>query len=226
MTLKKSDDRTAHKKTSRLAVCSLISAVAALTSVVFFRPTSLIHVQCWGVFTLAAVIFSLLSFVLGLAALVDITFNRDKLKGYWYVFLAIFLMPLILLMTSGVYVNKNRVEQKIVRDGKSIAFAIVEYAKNNNDCLPDANQWCDLLIEYHKKLPEDRFKYNPAKDRFKYVSSKEGVCNYAFNRNISGLRVGNIPYNTVLLFESKGSWNLSVKDAEYERVIWKPSQEK
>jgi hypothetical protein len=47
------------------------------------------------------------------------------------------------------------------------------------------------------------------KYRFKYDSSKEGICNYAFNRNLSGLRLDNIPYNTVLIFESEGNWNLS-----------------
>lgn len=206
--MKKSDDKIAPKKTSRLAISSLISAVAALTSVVFYRPTSLILIQYWGVFVLAALIFSLLAFVLGLAAIVDITFNRAKLKGYWYVLLAIFLTPLTLLMTSAVFVNTNRAEQEKIGDGKSIALLIVEYAKDHNDYLPDANQWCDLLIEYHQKLPKDRFQYDPEKHKFKYDSSKEGVCNYALNRNLSGLRLDDVPYNTVLIFESKGNWNL------------------
>ena len=206
------------RRRSRLAVSSLISAVAALISVVFYRPTSLILIQYWGVFVLAALIFSLLAFVLGLAAIVDITFNRGKLKGYWCVLLAIFLTPLTLLMTSGVFVNAGRAEQEKIGDGKSIALLIVEYAKDHNDYLPDANQWCDLLIEYHKKLPEDRFQYDPEKQKFKYDFSKEGVCNYAFNRNLSGLRLDNVPYNTVLIFESKGNWNLSGTEELFKKT--------
>jgi hypothetical protein len=88
-------------------------------------------------------------------------------------------------------------------------LAIVEYAKNHDGYLPDANQWCDLLIEYHKKLPKERFKYDPVKYRFKYDSSKVGICNYAFNRNLIGVRIDNMSYNTVLVFESEGKWNLS-----------------
>jgi hypothetical protein len=53
-------------------------------------------------------------------------------------------------------------------------------------------------------------EYDPnlSKERFRYDSSKEGICNYAFNRNISGAKLDDVPYNTVFVFESVGKWNV------------------
>jgi Ca2+/Na+ antiporter len=211
--LREPDENISNKNTSRLAISSLISAAAAVIFVVFYFPAMFIYIQhrhIEGFFVLAAVIFSHLAFLLGIVAIVVIAFNRRRLKGDWYALLAILLsVPFLLVTASGIYVNRGRVEQKKTSEGRSIALAIVEYARNHDGYLPDANQWCDLLIEYYKKLPKDRFKYDPVKYRFKYDSSKVGICNYAFNRNLIGVRIDNMSYNTVLVFESEGKWNLS-----------------
>ena len=212
----------ASKKTSRLAVYSLISAVAAIISFVLTFPATSIYTQhqsTEGYFVLTSLLLSHLAFLLGIIAIVVIAFNRSKSKGYWYAFLAIVLsIPFVLAMASGIFVGRARAEQEKISEGSGIAMAIVEYAKDHNDYLPDANQWCDLLIEYHQKLPKDDFKYNPEKYKFKYDSSKEGICNYAFNKNLSGLRLDDIPYNTVLIFESKGNWNLSGTEELFKKT--------
>ena len=213
------------KKTSRLAVCSLISAVIALIPVLL---TFILPYRWWLWWTsqpierfsiFVIVLFFPLAFLLGIVAIAVIAFNRSKLKGNWYALLAILLcVPFFLVTATVICTNRDRAEREKTSKGRGIALAIVEYAKNHNGYLPDANQWCDLLIEYHKKLPKDDFKYNPEKYKFKYDSSKEGVCNYAFNRNVSDLRLSDVPYNTVLVFESKGNWNLSGTEELFKKT--------
>lgn len=93
---------------------------------------------------------------------------------------------------------------------KQIGLAIAEYAKNNEGFLPAADKWCDLLTEHYKELPEELFRCPAA---------KSGRCNYAFNKNLDGLRLTDVPEDVVLVFEAykrrdyrtldtKG-WNLS-----------------
>jgi hypothetical protein len=209
---KKTDENMSPKKTSRLAIYSLICAVVSTMLILlsgiltFIGPLRRIE----GIPGFAAFVFSHLAFLLGIAALIAIAFNRKKLRGTRYALYAILLsIPFLLITAGGICVARGRVEQAKIGYGRQISETLIRYAKDHNDYLPDANQWCDLLIEYHRQLPKDRFKYDPEKYRFKYDSSKEGVCNYAFNRSLSGLRLDNIPYKTVLVFESKGKWNLS-----------------
>lgn len=263
-------DNVSFKKTSRLAIYSLISAVIAIILVLlgflfdgiltFIIPYQY-HRLIEGIPFFAAVLFSHLAFLLGIVAIAVIAFNRRRLKGNWYALLAILLsIPFLLLTASGIYVNRGRAERIKITNVQQIGISLIRYAKDHNDYLPDANQWCDLLIEYYKELPEDIFKYDPVKYRFKYDPSKEGICNYAFNRNLSGAQIDNMSYNTVLVFESEGKWNLSgteelfkktprkrqyvyvytkdaeaehdfprainIKDADYERVLWRLSYRK
>ncbi|MFA6186551.1 MAG: hypothetical protein WC770_04980 [Phycisphaerae bacterium] len=191
-----------HKKNCRLAIYSLLSVIAAIVFMALSSPVMLFaHNRILeGVLTLAALLFSHIAFLLGIIAIVVIAISHGKLKGDWYALLAIFLsLPFVFLMASGIYVNKIRVERKKTTNGQIISMAIVEYAKDHDGYLPDANQWCDLLIEYAPNL---------SKENFKYDSSKDGVCNYAFNSVLSNAKLANISYNTVLVFESVGKWNL------------------
>jgi hypothetical protein len=226
--MEKSDNKITPKKTSRLAVCSLISAVIAIISVLLWfnipdqwdRPIEGFSVRVVPLLT--AVLFFHLAFLLGIVAIAVIAFNRSKLKGNWYALLAILLCVPFFLVTAEVsYINRGRAERGKTSRGRRIASTIVEYAKNHNGYLPDANQWCDLLIEYLQKLPKDHLEYDPVRYKFKYDSSKEGVCNYAFNRNVSGSQLGDVPYNTVLVFESKGNWNLSGTEELFKKTTRK-----
>jgi len=89
--------------------------------------------------------------------------------------------------------------------------AIIRYAKEHNGCLPVAEQWCNLLLEYDKTL---------SKESFKYPSAEYGICNYAFNKNLSGLRLDDISHNVVLIFEfeSGGDWNLTGTEELLEKT--------
>ncbi len=242
------------KKTSRLAiiafVCSLIGVISLALS---FWGMSVNNREIEAFFTIPLEMFSHIAFVLGIIAIVMIAFNRKKLKGKWYAILAIFLsLPFVFLTASAIIVNRTRTEGAKTGSGQYIGKVLIKYAKDRNGYLPDANQWCNLLVEYDPNL---------SKDDFKYESSEYGVCNYAFNRNLSGAQLDNISYNTVLVFESEGKLNLSgteelfkktpkkrqyvyvytkdieigytswprairTKDADYEQVLWKLSYRK
>lgn len=193
---------TPTPKTSRLAIASIICAIAAIISVVLFCLSTFAHVRVLeGFFVAVAVLFSHIAFLLGVIAIGIIVFCHRELKGFWYAILAIFLAaPFIFAMVSGIYVDRVRAEGVKTAKGKRLSWAVVEYAKNHDGYLPAADKWCDLLIEYDKRL---------SKNSFKYSSSKDEVYNYAFNRNLNGLRIDDIPSDTVLLFESEGGWNLT-----------------
>jgi len=81
---------------------------------------------------------------------------------------------------------------------KLLGAVISRYAEDNDGYLPDAKQWCDLLMKYDSTLSEDNFKHPKLKG---FV--------IAFNKNLDNLRLSNIPDDVVLLFEAQGRLNLS-----------------
>lgn len=94
---------------------------------------------------------------------------------------------------------------------KLIGDTMIKYAEYNNGFLPDANNWCDLPMSYDKKL---------TRMNFKHPLIKEWECNIAYNKNLSGLKLSEIPKDTILIFEADGNWNLSGdEDLLRERYI-------
>ncbi|MHC4075587.1 MAG: hypothetical protein ACYSRZ_04145 [Planctomycetota bacterium] len=81
---------------------------------------------------------------------------------------------------------------------RGIGLALYLYADAHDGYLPDSDRWCDLLFEQDSSLSRDYFKCPAVKDR---------PCSYAFNENLSGLRLSDIPPDVVLIFEAKTVWN-------------------
>ena len=79
-------------------------------------------------------------------------------------------------------------------DLKGLCTSFICYANDNNDYLPDAQRWSDILIEEDWLYPE-------------YFV--DGKTKYAMNINASGMKVSDLPEDMVLLFEAKGPKNLS-----------------
>lgn len=183
------------KTRSRLAIASLICVLAAITIVGVDLTFSI----------LASGVFSATAFVLGIIALFVIAYRKKELKGYTYAITAIILSAasflLFLLMSPVLRTTKVRAERFVSSTHLyPLGRAIIRYSKDHDGYLPVADQWCDLLIEYDKTLSKDTFKYPP---------EEYGICNYAFNKNLDGLRLYDIPDDVVLLFESEGDWNLT-----------------
>jgi len=80
---------------------------------------------------------------------------------------------------------------------KLLAEAITKYSQANDGYLPAADRWCDLLMEQDENLSRDNFKHPEIQG-----------SSVAFNKNLDGLRLVDIPDDVVLLFEAKGGWNL------------------
>jgi len=87
---------------------------------------------------------------------------------------------------------------------KLLGDSLIKYAKDNSGCLPDAAHWCDSLMKHNKELTKENFKHPNPK-----VFQLKGECHFAFNKNLSGMQLGDIPGDVVLLFEADGGWNLN-----------------
>ncbi|MEN8128518.1 MAG: hypothetical protein ABFR90_12060 [Planctomycetota bacterium] len=107
---------------------------------------------------------------------------------------ACFLFLSLLIIACSVYVYYCY--QIVDRGGnlKALCTSFMCYAGDNNDTLPDAKQWSDLLIEGDWLYPE-------------YFV--DGKTRYAMNINASGMKINDLPNDMVLLFEAKGPKNLS-----------------
>jgi hypothetical protein len=66
--------------------------------------------------------------------------------------------------------------------------------------FPDSNNWCDLVLEQNKSVPELDFMF---------VDKHDNSCDFAFNSNLSGLPIDGLDPNTVLIFEADGPWNFA-----------------
>jgi hypothetical protein len=196
------------KRTSRLAIASLICLFAAIPSVVLFLLLLGLGAALPSVRVVAG-LFSSAALVLGLAASVLIALRRKVLKGFRYSILVIILSAYPVHETCDVwYVAKSRVEQEQADSSlyklKVLHGALDKYSKDNNGYLPVADKWGDILIGHNGNLTEDNFRH-PKAQRYGLV----GDCHFAFNKNLSGLRLADIPGDVVLVFESDGDWNLN-----------------
>ena len=191
------------KKTSRLAIASLVASFFALLGFLFcfycegnlprpFYVSSLIRVTVLCIIVLALCII----------ALIAILVRSKQLKGRRYAIASIIVTALILGMLLPT-LGKEREFSKCSRCGRNLwklGAEIRTYAKAHDGYLPAATKWCDLLIEHNKSLP---------KDIYKCPSAKHGSCNYAFNKNLDCLRLADVPDTVVLLFEADEGWNLT-----------------
>ncbi len=81
----------------------------------------------------------------------------------------------------------------------ALGKAMFIYANDNNDKYPTADKWCDLLIEHTDVTEKQLVCYGALKQKNK------SRCHYALNPNCEP----NSSPDLVLLFDSKGGWNLS-----------------
>jgi len=85
---------------------------------------------------------------------------------------------------------------------KQIGLALIMYAQENGDRLPDADGWVDALLPQWSDVKDKGFH---AEALFRDPTAPaEEPWNYAFNRALSNVRLGDIkdPSATVMVFES------------------------
>jgi hypothetical protein len=135
----------------------------------------------------------------------SIPFARKKIKYHLYITTAVIAFCTMLFLFYFVVVRTNIKEREWVAKNftieynlKTVGKALQKYADNHNGYLPLADKWGDSLLEFDKTLSENKFKHPKI----------EGII-IAFNKNLGGKNIADIPRNTVLLFEAKGGWNVS-----------------
>ena len=79
-----------------------------------------------------------------------------------------------------------------------LSKAVWKYSVYNEQKLPTAEKWCDLVSRYLIASP-DKVLRCPA--------AEGGRCNYAFNENVSEMKLSDVPSDVVLIFESEPNWN-------------------
>jgi hypothetical protein len=145
---------------------------------------------------------SAVSIIVGLIssiiALIHINLSKGRLEGTGkattsiilsliYIFIVCVLTPAI----SHIRMIKQRdvCPEHLFALGKALKIYADEYS-----AYPVANKWCDILLQ-SKDVNETLFKcpYN-----------KKARCNYAINPNCEP----NSSPDTVLVFETKGGWNI------------------
>lgn len=87
---------------------------------------------------------------------------------------------------------------------KVLGEELIKYAETNSDCLPSAENWCDLLLENNAELSREIFKHQG----YNFLEY-EGDCQIAFNKNLSEIKLNDIPDDVILLFWADGPWNLT-----------------
>jgi hypothetical protein len=195
-------EKERHRKgLSRFGIVSVFLSIIGLGMFAYFfnKPNPLL--------IYLSIVPGCAGIVLAIAGLVSISKNPDKLRGLIYCFAAILIfMPCLAFVgVSEICVQTRRyVEQTYTGIPKLhiLSYALKSYADNHNGLLPDANSWCDDLLKNDPNLTRESFKNPDPK-----MGSAE--CGFAFNENLSGKPIADIPKKVVLLFEASGKWNLS-----------------
>jgi len=185
-----------QRRTSRLAIVSSICLIIALLLILLFTWTGVV------IFNVIASVLFPVSFILGVTACVLIT-KTNELKGYFYTIAPIsigFVVTGVLFLMVFNVVSRRHYEKShtSLYNLKLLSKAIGKYAENNNGQLPKAQAWCDILLNADFNLSRDNFAHPLIEGRV-----------IAFNKNLDGLKLDDIPPDTVLFFEADGDLNLA-----------------
>ena len=132
--------------------------------------------------------------------------HEEKYKKYFFIkgltifeviIIVLFIGLLIFLFFPRLHIDRFPAKNiTCLSNLKQIRITFQMYASDNSNAYPIPENWCDLIKPYLGTNPEYILRCPAA---------KEGECNYALNPNCDP----NSPPKTVLLFETKGGWNLS-----------------
>jgi len=176
------------RKTNYLAIISFVFIIIAIA--IPFLPFS-----TFGYRLQVSLCFFAIAFILGVFAFV---FCRERLKGR--VFAITSMVITILFIFFGINSSLRFMDAREMYKFRQIGKVLIEYSENNNGYLPEANRWCDLLKESNRSISKNSFRHTLG-TYTKYHS--------AFNKNLSSLRLTNVPNDIVLLFTAEGDWNLN-----------------
>ncbi|OHB52066.1 MAG: hypothetical protein A2Y10_11065 [Planctomycetes bacterium GWF2_41_51] len=184
------DEPPPFAKTSALAIWSFVLAIM-------------------GLFTF--LITALPAMICGIIGLVKISKSNGRLKGTGLAIagiaipaVGIILIPILAIMLAILMpaMGKSRqLAQRIMcsTNLSGLGKAMLVYTNDYNDTFPTAEKWCDLLIEYSDVTPQQLLCPGDVKS--------DVQSSYAFNVNLSGMNISDVPPDTVLIFEAPAGSN-------------------
>ncbi|MHC4156457.1 MAG: hypothetical protein ACYST6_16280 [Planctomycetota bacterium] len=202
----------AAKRTSILAIASILCVVSAIGCGILFVLCAFIGMDCRIlIITFTWLFYAAAGF--GVLAIVEISIRRKVLRGYIFAILGILLSLPFFYLDWGVR-QSVKVRQKRKREWTGLynlellGKELRKYAEDHKGYLPAADRWCDSLMEANPELTKDNFTH-PQPEIFAGTFDFKGTCQFAFNSNLSGMRLADVPGNVVLIFEADGDWNLN-----------------
>jgi len=156
------------------------------------------------------VISALVALILGVVALYRIGKSNGKLTGKWWAVLGVGLVVssiiAFILIIPVLRAPKYPTGYSICRVNlHELGKAMLLYSGEYDDKYPTADKWCDLLIEYTDMSPR----------QFVCRSNTDAVIgesSYAFNKNIVGKKITEVPGDVVVLFETNFGKNPTGRD--------------
>ncbi len=208
-----------------LSKASILFFVAAVISALMFCIFGTLGIDC-GPLVIATMGFFVLAFISGIIGFIaNLVYNR-KIKPLVYALIGIILSSpaiyLLLCVESGTRARLMcKKEMTGLHNLEILGTELADYAKDHNGYLPVADSWCDELMKHnpelsrenflhpqHPSLPKENYKFT-IPEKFSYIFNFKGQCQFAFNKNLSGMRLDDIPEDVVLIFEADGAWNLN-----------------
>ncbi len=191
-----------RRKISLLAIASVLIPVIGLIigSLAVFclkcRCCGILEIML-GIMLLPMTFLVLTGPVLGFLAFIHTLLSRKSYKGYLLAALGIAMFLPAVRWGPGramLWVREEASIQLCQHDMMKLGEAVRAYGKEHNGQYPEANQWCDLLLEY---VDSNHIVISILRT---YGEKKNY---YALNPNASP----NSPSDVVLIFETLSDWN-------------------
>ncbi len=144
-------------------------------------------------------ILGLPAIICGIIALVNISKSNGQLKGTGFavtgLVIPVVLGPMMLAILMPALSNVRHIAQRVVcgTNLKGLSTAMMVYTNDYDEMLPTEN-WCDLLIEEADVSPRSFICEDS--------DAIEGESCYAMNKHVAGKKLGDLPPDVVLFFET------------------------
>lgn len=196
------------RETFILAIITPFGVILAIASIALYCLLVTLGFD-FGILALLPFLFCVAAFVLGLLSTLIILVFHNRFKGLVYSISAVvFSLPIVYIGTEFFMAPNVRAEKMknytTLYNMELLGEELKKYAQSHNGILPDANSWCDSLMSQNPMLTRENFRH-PKPDLLKL----KGQCHIAFNSNLSGKFLADVPDDVVLLFEADGEWNLN-----------------
>lgn len=190
--------KNSKPKISKLAIVSLLFGVLSLCTLGMVEPVGLCgYMSLSYVCVLFALRLSAIAgLFIGILAIVKIKKSSGMLKGKGFALVGIASAAALLILGYLDLAPRPSTPSSATQCSinlRALGKAFLIYTSDYDSTYPTDN-WCDSLIMYCEVTPRTFICSSS--------SAKLGECSYAFNKNLAGKKIKEIPKDVVLLFET------------------------